>query len=64
VAILFQLPFVLGAVLFVNAPRSVFHVYSEWLLSVVVLLMLIFYLYYGPGIYSLDVFLRSKRFYE
>jgi len=64
VAILFQIPIVLGAVLFMNANKSVFHVYSEWLLSLVVLFMLVFFLFYGPGIYSMDVHLRSRKFYE
>lgn len=63
-SVLFQLPILIGAVFFVNARHSVFHVYSEWLLSIVVLLALVFFLFYGPGIYSLDVYLRRKRFYE
>ena len=64
VAVLFQLPILIGAVLFVNTETSVFTVYSEWLLSVIVLLMLIFFLFYGPGTRALDVFLKRKRFYE
>ena len=64
VAVLFQLPILIGAVLFINADPSVFAVYSEWLLSIVVLLFLLFFLYYGPGQKSLDVFLRRSRFYE
>jgi uncharacterized membrane protein YphA (DoxX/SURF4 family) len=64
ISILFQLPILIGAVLFVNARASVFNVYSEWLLSIIVLLMLLFFLYFGPGTRSLDVLLRRKRFYE
>jgi putative oxidoreductase len=63
-SILFQIPLVLGAILFVNAPRSVYSVYSEWFLSVVILLGLLFFLYYGSGLYSAEVFLKRKRFYE
>jgi putative oxidoreductase len=64
VSIIFQLPFVLGAVLFANAERGVFTVYSGFWLSVVCALLMIFFLYYGPGKYSLDTYLSKKRFYE
>jgi putative oxidoreductase len=64
VAILFQLPILIGAILFVNAERGVFSVYSEFLLSVVVLLMLLFFLYYGSGMYALETYLKRKKFYE
>lgn len=64
VAILFQLPILLGAVLFVNADRGVFSVYSEFILSIVVLLMLLFFLYYGSGMYALETYLKRKKFYE
>jgi len=64
VSILFQLPILIGAVFFINAQRSVFNVYSEFLLSVVVLLLLVVFLFYGAGIYSMDVYLRKERFYE
>ena len=64
VAILFQLPILIGAVLFVNTQTSVFTVYSEWLLSIIVLLALLFFLFYGPGTRALDVFLKERRFYE
>ena len=64
VAILFQLPILIGAVLFINAERGVFSIYSEYLLSVVVLLTLFFFLYYGSGMYSLETYLKRKKFYE
>jgi putative oxidoreductase len=64
VAVLFQLPILLGAVIFMNSNWGVFPVYSEFILSVIVLLMLVFYLFYGNGIYSGERFLKSERFYQ
>ena len=64
VSCLFQIPWVLGAVLFANSPQSVFFVYPEWVLAIVILLGLCFFLFYGSGIYALDVLLKRNRFYE
>lgn len=54
VAILFQLPILIGAVVFVNSQRGFFSENSELMFSVVVLFMLIFFLIYGSGPLSVD----------
>jgi uncharacterized membrane protein YphA (DoxX/SURF4 family) len=59
-----QLPILIGAIVFINNQSSVFNVYRELILSIGVLLVLLFFLFYGAGRYSLDVFLRRKMFYE
>ena len=52
VAILFQLPILIGAVIFANTARGVFTMYSEAIFAVIVLALLLFYLFFGPGYYS------------
>ncbi len=63
VAVLFQLPILLGAVIFINADKGFFAVNSELSVSVVVLALLIFFLFYGSGKYSIDEYMRTHKFY-
>jgi len=44
-AVLLQIPILLGAVIFINAPRGVFAAESEFGLALVILLLLIFFLF-------------------
>lgn len=54
IAILFQLPVLIGAVIFVNAQRGFFSENSELMFSVIILFMLIFFFIYGSGPLSVD----------
>lgn len=58
-AIAFQIPVLLGAVIFVNAPKGFFAEGNDLLLSIAVLSMLCFYFFYGYGIRSTDYALNS-----
>ena len=58
-AILPQIPILLGAVLFVNAPKGIFAAESEFAFSLVILLMLIFFFVEGGGPLSLDDYFRK-----
>jgi hypothetical protein len=49
IAILFQIPILIGAVIFVNLPKGFFAVNSELGFSVLVLFLLVFFLFYGSG---------------
>ena len=60
IAILVQLPIVFGAVFFVNAHRDMMAGNGEFLLSIIVLLLLIFYLIEGAGKLSLDALIEGK----
>ena len=53
------IPVLLGAVFLVNAPRGLFAPGSEFAFSVVVLLLLVFFLVEGGGPISLDEFLKK-----
>jgi putative oxidoreductase len=58
VAVLLQLPILIGAIVF-NARNYVITIHSELLVSIGVLLLLIFFLFYGSGVYSADYMLRK-----
>lgn len=61
VAILFQLPILLGAIFLVNVHRGYFTTNGELLLSVVVLLLLVFFFFWGSGPVSADHHLRTHK---
>lgn len=63
VAIIFQLPVLIGAVFFVNASRNYYSMESEFLLAIVVLILLIVFLVVGSGKYSLDRYMRTHPDY-
>lgn len=54
IAILFQLPVLLGAVLFVNSERGFFSESSELMYSVIILILLLVFLVIGSGPWSVD----------
>jgi putative oxidoreductase len=62
IAIAFQLPVLLGAVFFVNAPRGFFSGNTELFFSLLVLILLLVFLVYGSGRYSLDHYMRSQHY--
>ena len=58
-AVLLQIPILIGAVFFVNAKQGVFAGASDLLFSVIILVMLCFFLVEGGGSFSLDNALRK-----
>lgn len=61
VAILFQLPILLGAVFFVNSSRGFYSENSELWISLITLLLLIFFLVFGSGRLSADYMMRERK---
>jgi putative oxidoreductase len=59
IAVLFQLPILLGAIIFVNSSVKFFSFY-ELPLSVLVLLLLITFLIYGSGSWSVDEYVKKE----
>jgi putative oxidoreductase len=59
-AALIMIPILLGAVIFINAPRGVFTAESEFGFSLAVLLMLIFFFIEGGGPLSLDDYFKKN----
>ena len=60
-AILFQLPVLIGAIVFVNAEKGFFSIQSELGLSLLVLALLLFFLVFGSGKVSVDEFMRTHE---
>ena len=60
-AALVQIPILIGAVIFVNAPKGVYAAESEFGFSLVVLLLLIFFFVEGGGPISLDNFFKKNK---
>src|SRR5829696_8384640 len=61
-ACLIQVPILLGAIIFVNASPVMMQPFSELIISIVVLLLLIYFLIVGNGPWSFDWFVeREKR---
>jgi uncharacterized membrane protein YphA (DoxX/SURF4 family) len=57
-AILVQIPILLGALLFVHTPTGLFNVHNEAGLSILVLLLLLLFLVEGSGPISFDNYMR------
>ena len=60
-AVLVQLPILIGAVVFINAQKGFYSENSELLLSVIVLALLVFFLVYGSGPISVDNAMRKTN---
>ena len=60
-ACLIQLPILLGAVFFINAANGLWQPYSELYLSVLVLLLLIYFLVAGNGSLSASKYLIDEK---
>jgi putative oxidoreductase len=61
VAILFQLPILLGAVFFINPQRGFYSQNAEMWSSLIVLVLLMFFLVWGSGKYSVDRLIRRPQ---
>jgi uncharacterized membrane protein YphA (DoxX/SURF4 family) len=60
-ACLIQIPILLGAIFFINLSPHVLRPFSELLLSIVVLLLLIYFLIIGNGPWSFDWFTEQDK---
>jgi putative oxidoreductase len=61
IAISFQIPILLGAIVFVNAQRGFFSMQSELSLSIFVLALLIFFFVFGSGSFSVDEWMKKYK---
>ena len=60
IAILFQIPILTGAIFFVNAKTGLFSIHSELTLSILVLVLLLFFLIFGSGRFSVDEWMKKN----
>ncbi|ANE49361.1 DoxX family protein [Flavisolibacter tropicus] len=61
VACIAQIPVLLGAIIFINSKGEMFRPFSELILSVLVLLLLIFFLVVGNGPWSAEHYFDEKK---
>jgi putative oxidoreductase len=61
IAIAFQIPILIGAIIFVHSTQGFFYNQSELGLSIVVLAMLLFFFVFGSGRFSVDEFMRKHE---
>jgi len=54
IAVILQIPILIGAIIFVNTKSGVYSGESDLLFSVIVLVLLLFFLVEGGGPYSVD----------
>lgn len=60
-ACIIQIPILIGAILFVNSSPGLLQPYSELLLSIIVLLLLIYFLIAGNGAWSFKIPEEEKK---
>lgn len=60
IAVVIQLPVLIGAVFFIHSGNNIMVIDAQFGLSVVVLVLLIFFLWVGGGPYSMDRYLKTK----
>ncbi len=60
-AIAFQIPILIGAVFFVNLPNGFTSINSELGFSIATLVLLVFFIFYGSGNFSLDYYMRTHK---
>ena len=61
VAVSFQVPILLGAIIFVNSEKGFFSTSSELGISIAVFVLLIIFLIYGSGKLSVDHYMQSHE---
>jgi putative oxidoreductase len=61
IAVLFQLPILMGAVFFINPNRGFYSENTELWSSLIVLLLLVFFLIFGSGRFSIDHAIRNPK---
>jgi uncharacterized membrane protein YphA (DoxX/SURF4 family) len=61
IAVLFQIPVLLGAILFVESAEGILTANGNFWFAVLVLFLLIFFFVYGSGPWSVDALLHKNR---
>ncbi len=59
IAVLFQIPILIGAIVFVNLSKGFFAINSDLPFSILVLSLLIFFFIYGSGTLSVDNYIKK-----
>lgn len=60
-SILFQIPILIGAIIFVDLPRAFISINSDLGFAVLLLFLLLFFFFYGSGPLSVDCYLKKQK---
>ena len=61
IAILFEIPALLGSIVYIDLHRNFFAINSGLAYSIITLTMLVFFFIYGPGKISADYYLQTHK---
>jgi uncharacterized membrane protein YphA (DoxX/SURF4 family) len=61
VIVLFQIPILIATIIFINYHQGLFALNSELIYSILILGLLIFFLIYGSGIFSVDYLMNKSK---
>ena len=61
IAVIFEIPALLGSMIFLDLHKNLFALNSQVLYSVLIFALLLFFLFYGPGTLSFDYYLQKHE---
>lgn len=61
IAVLFELPALFGSIIFIDIHKDFFAINSELVYSFMILALLIFFFFYGPGKRSVDYYIQTHK---
>ena len=61
IAVIFEIPALLGSIIFIDLHKTFFAINSELIYSVIVLALLLFFFFYGPGKRSIDYYIQTHK---
>ncbi len=61
IAVLFELPALLGSIVFIDLHKNFFAINSELAYSLIIFALLLFFLFYGPGKKSIDYYIQTHK---
>ena len=61
IAVLFQIPILMGAIIFINSSKGFYSMGSELGLSILILALLLFFLVFGSGSFSVDEWMKINK---
>ncbi len=60
-AVVFELPALLGSIILIDLHKDFFTINSELLYSIIILILLLFFFFYGPGKRSVDYYIQTHK---
>jgi len=61
IVVVFEIPALLGSIIFFDLHKNLFAINSEMAYSIIILALLLFFLFYGPGKISMDYYIQNHK---